>query len=225
MGAEDQGTDEEIFGEGCRKDIGDILGVLNDERFDAFWSALRTECLKIQRGIETTPNSFKKYAPFDATLTQRVQWLKANVLNPIKKLEAAIDFTNHPHFNHWETYGKIEAPDTPILLAEISILKRKATEMCGWLEGERTGKHWGKLSHNDEIRHYIVFTALEEIREHYPEMKLSRGNWHKGVGAMTGAIPDYIRRVFLETTGQHEQLDGQIQFATSDLRKSHKITD
>jgi hypothetical protein len=219
MGEEGGGDDgEEIFGEQCRRDVGDILGVLSDGRFEAFWIALRTECLKIRRGIETTPNSFTKVAPFDATLTQRVQWLNANVLNPIQKLKAAIAVDNHPYFNHWETYGKVEAPTTKKLVAELNQLEIKASQIAKHLNGERTGKGpSGKLSHNDEIRHYIVFTAIHEVREHFPEIKLVRGNWDKDVGNMTGAVPDYVRRVFLETTGQNETLNGQLQFVISDL--------
>jgi hypothetical protein len=218
VGEEGRGTDDkDIFGERCRRDVGSILGFLNDKRFEAFWISLRTECLKIRRGIETTPNSFRKISPFDASLTQRVQWLKTNVLNPIEKLKAAIATENHPHFNHWETYGEVEAPDTDDLRSELNRLEQKAMTIAEWLEGELSGQPAGKLSHNDEIRHYIVFTALEELRHHFPEIRLVRGNWDKGVRNMTGIVPDYVRRVFLETTGQNETLNGQLQTAISAL--------
>ena len=219
MGDEGRKDDDEyVFGEHCRRDVGGILGVLDDERFEAFWTALRNECLKIRHGIQTTPNSFSKIAPFDATLTQRVQWLQTNVLNPIGRLKAAIAEENHPHFNHWETYGEVEALNTDELRAELGQLEQKATKLANWLDGERTGEgSGGPLSHNDEIRHYIVFTALEELREHFPEIKLVRGSWDKGVRNMTGVVPDYVRRVFLETTGQNETLNGQLQFAISAL--------
>lgn len=222
MGGKDPGPDgSEVFGEQCRQDVGGILRILNNDRFPAFWAALRENCLKIRRGIETTPNSFR-IAPFDATLTQRLQWLQANVLNPIEKLKAAIAEDKQPHFHHWEQYGNGEPPATPGLIAELENLERKATEIAEWLEGDRSGARWGAHSHNDEIRYYIVFTAIEELRKHFPEVKLTRGNWDEGVRIMSGAVPDYVRRVFLETAGREEQLNGQIQLAISALRKSRK---
>lgn len=59
--------------------------------------------------------------------------------------------------------------------------------------------------------HYVVYVCLSELRECYPDLKLSRGNWDKKLKVATGAIPDFVRRVFFETTGNHEQLDGPIQ--------------
>lgn len=217
MGEQD-GGDDRPFDEKCRTEIGKILGVLDDERFPAFWDALVNHCLAIRRGIETTPNSFKNIAPYDATLTQRAQWLRANILNPIDKLKAAIAVENHPYFNHWESYGEVETPVEEEFLIELNKLEQRASNLASRLDGERTGNGpSGKLSHNDEMRHYVVYTAIEEVRDHFPEIKLVRGNWDKGVGTMTGAVPDYVRRIFRETTGQNETLNGQLQFVISAL--------
>lgn len=210
MGGSGDGAGGDIFGEVCRKEIGNILGVLSDERFPDFWHSLRTECLKIHSGIATSPNSFKRYAPFDATLTQRVKWLDANVLKPIERLENALRSENDPHFRHWEEYGDCKPLITGGFLTELSALKAKAQNLSEWMKREIDGENAGKIAHTNEIRSYIVYIAIDAVRDHFPDIKLSRGNWDNKLKVMEGRTPAYVRRVFLETTGRHEALDSKI---------------
>lgn len=184
----------------------------------AFWEELKAGCLKIQHGIITSPNGYK-LAPFDASLTQRIEWLKINVINPIERLKAALAETNRPYFHHWEEYGEATGSDRRSILNQLDALQEEACFMSRWLESELTGRNLGKLRHTDEIRYYVVYIALSAIQDSFPELMLSRGNWDKDLGAMTGAIPDYVRRIFLETTGRHEPLDAAIQSVISDTRK------
>lgn len=206
-------TDEDsakVFGDDCRKEILDILGVSDDEAFSHFWNRLRAECLKIRRGVEASPNGFR-LAPFDMSLTQRTTWLQRKVINPIETLEAALTDETVPHFAHWERYGEVEPAADEALLSSLAELKNRATRLQAEFADEITGEKAGKVTHTHEIRYYIVHVCLSELRDCYPNLKLSRGNWDKEIKMATGAIPDFVRRVFLETTGQHEQLDGPIQ--------------
>lgn len=200
----------EAFGDECRKEILNILGVSDDEAFSRFWNRLREECLKIQRGVKASPNGFR-LAPFDMSLTQRTTWLQRKVINPIETLEAALTDENGPHFAHWERYGEVEPAADEALLSSLAELKNRATRLQAEFADEITGEKAGKVTHTHEIRYYIVHVCLSELRDCYPNLKLSRGNWDKEIKVATGAIPDFVRRIFLETTGQHEQLDGPMQ--------------
>ena len=171
---------------------------------------MRDECLKVRRGIEASPNGFR-LAPFDKSLTQRKTWLQRQVVNPIETLQAALSDENAPYFAHWECYGDDGLHSDRVLLDALANLKNKAISLQREFEHEITGETAGKITHTHEIRHYVVFVCLSELRENYPNIKLSRGNWDKELGQSVGPVPDFVRRVFFETTGNHEQLDGPIQ--------------
>lgn len=219
MGGSGDGISEyERFGDSCRTEIGRILGLLEHPNFPAFWNELRMECLKIHQGIITSPNGFK-LTQFDASLTQRIEWLKINVINPIERLKVALAESNRPYFHHWEEYGEATGSDRQPILNELDALQEEADSISRWLVSEVTGHNLGKLRHTDEIRYYVVYISLSAIQDSFPELMLSRGNWDKDLGAMTGSIPDYVRRIFLETTGRHEPLDAAIQSVISDTRK------
>ena len=206
-------TDEDCtdaFGDQCRKDVLEILDIPDDDAFLRFWTRLRDECLKIRRGVEASPSGFR-LAPFDMSLMQRTTWLQRQINNPIETLEAALADENGAHFSHWERYGEVEPVADETLLASLTELKNSATRLQAEFADEITGDKAGKIMHTHEIRHYIVHVCLSELRECYPNLKLSRGHWDKEIKIATGAIPDFVRRIFLETTGQHEQLDGPMQ--------------
>lgn len=208
-----EGADENYdgaFGDVCREEVRVILGLEDDQVFASFWNKLRDECLKVRRGIEASPNGFR-LAPFDKSLTQRKTWLQRQVVKPIETLQAALSDENAPHFAHWERYGDdVPHPNTALLDA-LANLKNKAMSLQREFEDEITGRTAGKITHTHEIRQYVVFVCLSELRENYPNLKRSRGNWDKELGQSVGLVPDFVRRVFFETTGNHEQLDGPIQ--------------
>ncbi|MCZ4273378.1 hypothetical protein O4H47_13545 [Maritalea porphyrae] len=209
MGEQNRDIDQ-LFGETCRQEIGNILGVLNDECFPAFWDELKSECLKINRGISTSPNAFKKYAPFDASLTQRMKWLNTNILRPIQRLESSLVEENKPHFHHWEDYGESPVEFSSDVLNELTELRTRTESLASWLQQEIDGETAGKISHTNEIRSYIVFVAIDTARKHFPNIKMSRGNWDDIKGMMIGRTQDYVRAVFQETTGYFEFLDNKI---------------
>ncbi|MGH1368574.1 MAG: hypothetical protein ACRBCL_08145 [Maritimibacter sp.] len=210
MGERIDENSDEAFGAECREEIRIVLGLEDDQVFAAFWGKLRTECLRVQRGIKASPNGFR-LAPFDKSLTQRKTWLQRQVVNPIETLLAALSDENAPHFAHWERYGDDDPHSDKTLLDALADLKNKAISLQHEFEDEITGETTGKITHTHEIRHYVVFICLSELRENYPNLKQSRGNWDKELGQSVGPVPDFVRRVFFETTGNHEQLDGPIQ--------------
>ncbi|MDH4415152.1 MAG: hypothetical protein QE484_17735 [Rhizobium sp.] len=139
-----------------------------------------------------------------------MKWLDANVLKPIERLENALRSENDPHFRHWEEYGDCKPLITGGFLTELSALKAKAQNLSEWMKREIDGENAGKIAHTNEIRSYIVYIAIDAVRDHFPDIKLSRGNWDNKLKVMEGRTPAYVRRVFLETTGRHEALDSKI---------------
>lgn len=146
-------------------------------------------------------------------------------MHPVEKLETALEARNKPHFVHWEEEslgprGSFLPEDIDRTLAGLAALRDQAEALIAELHVDLRMK----VQANDEIRFTIVYDAIWDLHEFFPDFPLSRGNWdpeHKQVGI----LPDYVRRVFLETTGQHEQLDGPIQLALEGVRKSqHKST-
>lgn len=171
-----------------------------------------------------SPSAFA-VSPFDMTATQRITWLQRNVLHPVERLESALADENTPHFVHWEDQlrdrlGPLIPNDIDATLAGLTALRDQAQVLITKLERDLRMK----VQTTDEIRFTIVYDAIWDLHEFFPEFPLSRGNWdpeHKQVGI----LPDYVRRMFLETTGEHERLDGPIQIALEDVRKSqHKST-
>lgn len=210
MGGRDDEDCDEAFGDKCREVVRVILGLTDDDGFAKFWNRLRNECLKIRRGIETSPNGFR-LAPFDMSLTLRKTWLQRQIISPIESLEAALTPENTPHFANWEQYGEFTPPAREGLISALVKLKNEAAVLQADFEDEISGEVAGKISHTNEIRHYVVYVCLSGLRECYPDLKLSRGNWDKKMKVTIGPIPAFVRQIFLETTGNHEQLDGPIQ--------------
>ena len=134
------------------------------------------------------------------------------MIGPIETLQQALNDNNAPNFHHWEQYGETQEIADNALLTSLESLKEQAVKIRDLLEGEVKRQVFeDKISHTNEIRFYVVHECLWELRESYPDYKITRGNWDKELGETIGTVPEYVRRVFRETTGQHEQLDGQIQ--------------
>jgi len=77
-----------------------------------------------------------------------------------------------------------------------------------------------KIKSTDEFRFSIVSDAIHDLYEFFPNFPLSRGNWDPELRETIGIVPEFVRRIFLETTGEHEQLDSPIKIAIDDIRRS-----
>lgn len=145
------------------------------------------------------------------------------MLNPVDRLRDALSDANQAHFRHWEEYGQETTQNRQPLLDNLNALQQEAASLFSWLEGEVSGRIWdAKIRHTEEIRYSVVSIAIEAVNTHFPRFPISRGNWDKELRQMTGIIPDYVRRTFLETTEHTEQLDGQIKEVVDNLRKFQK---
>ena len=150
--------------------------------------------------------------------TQRITWLERNVLQPAERLEAALLPENRPKFVYWEDVLSDQYDDKSPgakddLFLDLSTLKYQAKKIIARLELDLEMK----VQTTDEIRFSIVFDAIHDLRDFYPDFPLSRGNWDSELKQMIGTLPEYVRRVFLEITGHHEQLDGPIQLVLKDM--------
>jgi len=196
---------------------------LNDDpRFQDFWEKISASGKVKRRALAMSPSAFA-ISPFDMSATQRITWLKRNVLHPVERLESALADKNQPHFVHWEDQLRERQDETaPVdridLLSGVAALKAQAKDVISRLECDLGMK----VQTTDEIRFTIVYDAIWDLHEFFPEFPLSRGNWDAELKRMIGILPDYVRRVFLETTGQHEQLDGPIKLALEDVWKSQR---
>jgi len=210
----------ELFGSNFRNDIGKILGLAEDPDFPVFLDGIAASG-KLKRSVlEKTPSAFS-ISPPDMSATQRVTWLERNILHPVAKIEAALAEENHPHFIHWETELLERQPPCPArdiegLLSSLNELRGQAEDIITKLKLDLDMK----VQTTDEIRFSIVYDAIQDLHEAYPNFRLSRGNWYTELKQTVGVLPEFVRRVFLETTGHHEQLDGPIQLALKDIRKS-----
>ncbi len=167
--------------------------------------------------IMAMPSSFED-SPFDRSLTKRIEWLTRNVVNPCNKLENALLDQNLPNFEHWEIDTTFEPKVIDNFRQSIDDLKQRADSLVATMQAELAQA----ISHNSEIKFTIVFDALADLHQHFPEIHLSRGNWYSEVGEMVGVVPAYVRRLYFEITGETEKLDAQIQDVIRDQRKNQR---
>ncbi|MGC8203229.1 hypothetical protein ACP2AV_11050 [Aliiroseovarius sp. PTFE2010] len=190
---------------------------MDDPRFPAFWDTISQRGRTMRAKIEAMPSSFE-IAPFDKSLTKRVEWLTRNVVSPCEKLEAAFLDQSLPNFEHWEINSIFPAESIDGIRQAIGDLKQRADGLIATMQVE-IGQD---ISHNSEIKFTIVFDALADLHQHFPEIPLSRGNWDSEIGEMVGILPAYVRRVYFEITGEDDQLNVQIQDIIRDQRKNQR---
>jgi hypothetical protein len=163
------------------------------------------------------PIGFPKLAPFDASLTQRIEWLSTQVIGPAERLLDALDDAKRPYFAEWpDEYRFPDRPDLDEARSRIDNVYHRAMALRDSLRSQRLQK----ITHTSEMRYDIVTTLLDILKEHFPGIKLTRGQHDRDLRETVGIIPDYVRRAFLEITGSAEQLDAPIQQALVRPRKS-----
>jgi hypothetical protein len=187
---------------------------------EAALSALRTELLEIgaryRRIIETTPCDLKG-SPFNKTLTQRADWLLANVVNPAEKLIAAIAAQQRPWFSTWPYEHEFaEFPDREKLDADLHSLLAYSTRLMKNLCGEQHGD----AATNQELRFYIFMEIYGAVRRHLPGLTPRQGVYvsvdKEKTRRRVDPFPAAMRHIYAEITGRDEQLVRLIQMCVQD---------
>jgi hypothetical protein len=156
-------------------------------------------------------------APFDASLTKRIEWLTTQVIAPAERLLNALDDTNRPYFAEWpDEYRLPDRPDLGAMREPTRAVRDYAIALRDNLDDQLSQK----IAHTSEMRYDIVTTLVDILKAHFPHIRRSRGQYHGHLRTTVGAIPDFVRRAFFEITGSTEQLDAPIQQALAQSRKS-----
>lgn len=155
-------------------------------------------------------------APFNASLTERIEWLSTQVIGPAERLLDALDEAYRPYFAEWpDEYRLPDRPDLDDAREPLKAVREHAIALRDNLDSQLSQK----IAHTSEMRYDIVIALLDILKEHFPDIKRSRGQHYRDLRKTVGAIPDYVRRAFFEITGSAEQLDGPIQQALVRPRK------
>lgn len=155
-------------------------------------------------------------APFEASLTRRIEWLDTQVIKPTERLLKALGPDNRPYFSGWpEEFLIRDLADLDAAAVQLELLLAHATRLHSNLQGQLDDG----ISHLSEMRYDIVLNIVEILREHFPEVKLSRGQHDRELGFTIGAIPDFVRGAYEEITGSREKLDAPIQSTIQLIRK------
>lgn len=179
-----------------RKIVGDSEGL----------DTLRVELVEIgqryRRVIETTPCDLPG-APCNKTLTQRIEWLDAQVLSPCNRLLAALEVEKSPMFSTWPYEHEFpNAPDRAAVQNSIAVLNEFAERLRRNLVGEQEAD----AGTNQEIRSMIYCDALEAMKRRLPNLQPSRGVYDRALKRYVGKFPDAMRHIYREITGLDEQI-------------------
>ncbi len=168
--------------------------------------ALRADLTKIgrryRRVIEATPCDLPG-APYNKTLTQRIDWLDAQVLSPCERLLAALEAEKSPMFSTWPYEHEFpDAPDRSSIRDSVSTLHAFATRLRRNLASEQQAD----AGTSQEIRAMIYYDALEAVKRHLPNLKPSRGVYDPELDRYVGRFPEAMRHIYREITGLDEQI-------------------
>lgn len=206
---------DEPFGDITILRLAKIAGVAND--LDAI-ARLKEELVPIgreyRRVISITPSELER-SPSSASLSQRLEWLDTQVLNPLLKLIPALHPDNRFMLSLWPQEVKQELiPDLDEVTKHLEDLQLFAQNVALMLVFYRRFD----LPHSALIRHYIVASSVKALERALPELKPSRGTYDKETKGFNGVYPDLIRTIYKEITGEDEQLDRLIKEQVDERR-------
>lgn len=187
---------------------------------EAALDALRSDLVEIGRDyrriIESTPCDLKG-SPFNKTLTQRGEWLQTNVVNPARKLLAALAPDQVPWFSTWPYEHEFkEFPDRARLSAELEGVLEFSERLVANLRGEQA---MGAAT-NQELRLYIFKDVYAAVRKHFPKFAPKQSKYAKLEDEKTSRFVDpfavAMRHIYAEITGIDEQLVRLIRMTVQD---------
>jgi hypothetical protein len=176
---------------------------------------LRSIGEEYRRVISITPSSLRG-APSSHTLSQRLDWVDAKLLNPIDRLLEALDPENRHMLTLWPEEPSPELiPDYDNIAEQLRNLK---------LLGQNLAIILAKYRHYDlqpgpMIWYNIVAAIAAALDETLPKLRASRGTFDRKAKRYYGRYPEVVRRIFQEITGAYEQLDALIKEQVDERRK------
>lgn len=169
-----------------------------------------------RRIIETTPCDLKG-SPFNKTLTQRGDWMQANVVSPTKKLLAALADDQKPWFSTWPYEHEYKAfPNRARLRAELQDVLAFSERLMAILRDEQQMD----AATNQELRFYIFKDAYAAVRKNLPEFTPKQSIYAELGDEKTKRFVDpfseAMRHIYSEITGRDEQLVRLIRMVIQD---------
>lgn len=210
------GNSDAPFGDGAILRIAGIAGVTNDP--DAM--ARLTEVLiplgrEYRRVISITPSELDR-SPSKDSLSERLDWVDRQVLNPLLRLIPALHPDNRFMLSLWpQEVAPDLMPDLDEVAKHLDHLQLLAQHVALMLVTYRRLD----LPHGALIRHHIVAASVEALERALPDLKPGRGTYDKETKGFNGVYPDVIRAIYKEITGEDEQLDRLIKEQV-DLRRN-----
>ena len=158
-------------------------------------------------------------APFEASLSRRVEWLETQVINPAQKLLGALKPEHRPYFSDWPEEYAIKNPvDLDNMSSEIESFLDYSIQLHASLKSQLSQD----ISHLSEMRYDTVYELVELLQKHFPKIGLSRGGYYSELGKTIGTVPDFVRAAYEEITGSSEKLDAPIKSTIQVFRKSRR---
>lgn len=169
-----------------------------------------------RRIIETTPCDLKG-SPFNKTLTQRGDWMQANVVSPARKLLAALAADQAPWFSTWPYEHEFkEFPDRARLSADLEEVLEFSERLVANLRGEQAAD----AATNQELRFYIFKDAYAAIRKNLPDFKPKQSLYgeldDEKIKRFVDPFSEAMRHIYAEITGRDEQLVRLIRMVIQD---------
>lgn len=162
---------------------------------------------EIRRVISITPCDLPG-APSNHTHSERLDWVDTQLLNPIERLEEALDPGNRYLLSLWpeEVIDEI-MPDFDEAGRHLQELKNLGQHLVINIAQHR----YAKLTFGNLIRFKIVAGTCSILDEQWPSLRPSRGTFDDVSKRFEGVYPEVVRQIFREITGQNEQLDRLIK--------------
>jgi len=118
-------------------------------------------------------------------------------------------------FSTWPSADPPPFPDPVALSEAIRQLRDFALSLRCSLEKDVEEK----INHTNELKFAIVYELVETLRDHFPDIKITRGNYDKDLRKQIGVVPEFVRRAFYEITGLRERHDKSLQLVVQQVRK------
>lgn len=198
---------ETLFGDAVMSEIASLAKITDRTHLAALQDRLHSIGTEIRRIIASTPCDLPG-APSAHTHSERFDWVDTQLLNPITKLLEAIDPANRHMLSLWPE-GVVEdlMPDFEEVENQLRDFQKLAWHLSITLLTYRKAD----LPIGPLIRFQLVALTADALDEFAPDLKPSRGTYDAATKQYYGHYPSIIRRVFLEITGLHEQLDRLIK--------------